>query len=56
MEFSLFGAVTGSVMMIWFVHLQYFFISIILFISGWVAIPRSKFKILPFENIKKWKV
>jgi MFS family permease len=49
------GVITGSVMMIWFVHLPYFIISIILFITAWVAIPRSKFKILQLENIKKQK-
>ncbi len=47
------GVVTGSVMMIWFVHLPYFIISIILFITSCVAIPRFKFKILQLENIKK---
>ncbi len=49
------GVITGSVMMIWFIHLPYFLVSIILFITAWVAIPRSKFKILQPENIKKQK-
>ncbi len=49
------GVIVGSVMMIWFDHLPYFIISIILFITAWVAIPRSKFKILQPENIKKQK-
>jgi DHA1 family multidrug resistance protein-like MFS transporter len=49
------GVIIGSVMMIWFVHLPYFLISIILFITAWVAIPRSKFKILQPENVKKQK-
>jgi DHA1 family multidrug resistance protein-like MFS transporter len=47
------GVIIGSVMMIWFDHLPYFIISIILFITAWVAVPRSKFKILQPENIKK---
>ena len=47
------GIIVGSVMMIWFVHLPYFIISIILFIAAWFAIPRSKFKILQPENIKQ---
>ncbi|MEJ7827345.1 MAG: MFS transporter [Segetibacter sp.] len=49
------GVVSGSVMMIWFVHLPYFIISIILFITACVAIPRSKFKILQLESIKNDK-
>lgn len=49
------GVIIGSVMMIWFDHLPYFIISIILFITAWVAIPQSKFKILQPENIKKQK-
>ena len=40
------GVVLGSVMMIWFDHLPYFIISIILFITACVAISRFKFKIL----------
>lgn len=47
------GVILGSVMMIWFDHLPYFIISIMLYITAWVAIPRSKFKILQLENIKK---
>jgi DHA1 family multidrug resistance protein-like MFS transporter len=47
------GVIIGSVMMIWFDHLPYFIISIILFITAWVAVPRSKFKILQPENTKK---
>jgi DHA1 family multidrug resistance protein-like MFS transporter len=47
------GVILGSVMMIWFDHLPYFIISIILFITAWVAIPRSKFKNLQLKNIKK---
>jgi hypothetical protein len=49
------GVLTGSVMMIWFVHLPYIIISIILFITDWVAVPRSNFKVLQLENIKKQK-
>jgi DHA1 family multidrug resistance protein-like MFS transporter len=37
------GVVTGSVMMIWFVHLPYIIISIILFIAACVSIPQFKF-------------
>ncbi|MDQ2862578.1 MAG: MFS transporter [Bacteroidota bacterium] len=47
------GVVTGSVMMIWFVHLPYFLVSIILFITACVAIPRPKLKIFQLETIKK---
>jgi DHA1 family multidrug resistance protein-like MFS transporter len=45
------GVIIGSVMMIWFDHLPYFIISIILFITAWVAIPRSTFKNLELKNI-----
>lgn len=40
------GVIAGSVMMIWFIHLPYFFVSIILFITACVAVPQFKFKIL----------
>ncbi len=49
------GVVIGSVMMIWFVHLPYFIISIILFFTAYVAVPQSKFKFLQLLNIKKQK-
>jgi hypothetical protein len=35
--------------------LPYIIISIILFITDWVAVPRSNFKVLQLENIKKQK-
>ncbi len=49
------GVVIGSVMMVWFGHLPYFIISMLLFITTCVAITRSKFKILQLENIKSEK-
>ena len=47
------GVIIGSVMMIWFVHLPYFIISIILFITACVAVPQLKLKILQLKNIEK---
>ena len=44
------GVIIGSVMMIWFVHLPYFIISIILFITACVAVPQLKLKILHLKN------
>lgn len=40
------GVVTGSVMMIWFVHLPYFIISIILLVTACITIPQLKLKLL----------
>ena len=44
------GVVTGSVMMIWFVHLPYFIISIILLITACIAVPNFRLKILYLKN------
>ena len=44
------GVVTGSVMMIWFVHLPYFIISIILLITACIAVPKFRLKILHLKN------
>jgi DHA1 family multidrug resistance protein-like MFS transporter len=49
------GVVVGSVLMIWFVHLPYLIISIILFISALVAIPQINFKILHTKILKSEK-
>ena len=48
---QLLGVVTGSVMMIWFVHLPYLIISIILIITACIAIPKFRLKILHLKNI-----
>lgn len=45
------GVITGSVMMIWFVHLPYIIISIILLIAACIAIPKFRLKILHINNI-----
>jgi DHA1 family multidrug resistance protein-like MFS transporter len=42
------GVVIGSVMMIWFVHLPYFIISILLIIIAGISIPKFRLKILHF--------
>lgn len=45
------GIVTGSIMMVWFVHLPYFIISIILLITAFLSVPQFKLKIFRFKNI-----
>jgi DHA1 family multidrug resistance protein-like MFS transporter len=42
------GVVIGSVMMIWFVHLPYFIISILLLIIAAISVPKFRLKILHF--------
>ena len=42
------GVVTGSVMMIWFVHLPYFIISILLIMIAVLSVPKIRLKILHF--------
>jgi DHA1 family multidrug resistance protein-like MFS transporter len=42
------GVVIGSVMMIWFVHLPYFIISILLLLIAAVSVPKFRLKILHF--------
>ena len=43
------GVVTGSVLMIWFDHLPYYIISIILFITAFAAIPHLNQKLFNFK-------
>ncbi len=45
------GIISGSVMMIWFDHLPYFIISIILFITVFITFTGLKLKNIPFKNI-----
>ena len=45
------GVVTGSIMMIWFVHLPYFIISILLLISACISVPKFRLNILRIKNI-----
>lgn len=45
------GVVIGSVMMINFVHLPYFIISLLLLITACIAVPIFKLKILHLKNI-----
>ena len=46
------GVVTGSVMMIWFVHLPYFIISILLAITACISIPKFRLNILRIKTIE----
>jgi DHA1 family multidrug resistance protein-like MFS transporter len=46
------GVVIGSVMMIYFVHLPYFIISILLLITACIAVPKFRSKFLHFKNIE----
>lgn len=48
---QVFGVVIGSVMMINFVHLPYFIISILLLITACIAVSTVRLKILYFINI-----
>lgn len=45
------GVVTGSIMMIWFVHLPYFIISSLLLITACTTISKFRLKILRFLKI-----
>ena len=45
------GVVIGSVMMIRFVHLPYFIISILLLLTACIAVPKFRLKILHLKNI-----
>jgi DHA1 family multidrug resistance protein-like MFS transporter len=45
------GVVIGSVMMISFVHLPYFIISILLLITACIAVPKFRLKFLHLKNI-----
>ena len=47
------GVVIGSVMMIRFVHLPYFIISILLLLTACIAVPKFRLKILHLKNIGK---
>ncbi|MEO7482448.1 MAG: MFS transporter, partial [Ferruginibacter sp.] len=44
------GVVIGSVMMINFVHLPYFIISILLLFTACIAVPKFRLKILHLKN------
>ena len=46
------GVVIGSVMMIWFVHLPYFIISILLLITACISIPKFRLNILRIKTIE----
>lgn len=46
------GVITGSVMMIWFVHLPYFIISILLIITACISIPKFRLNILRIKTIE----
>ena len=46
------GVVIGSVMMIRFVHLPYFIISILLLLTACIAVPKFRLKILHLKNIE----
>ncbi len=48
---QVFGVVIGSVMMISYVHLPYFIISILLLITACMAVPKFGLKILHLKNI-----
>jgi DHA1 family multidrug resistance protein-like MFS transporter len=47
------GVLIGSVMMIWFVHLPYFIISILLLLTACIAVPRVRLKILHLKNLER---
>ena len=44
------GVVAGSVMMIWFVHLPYFIISIILLLTACIVVPKFRLRIFNLKN------
>ena len=46
------GVVAGSVMMIWFVHLSYYIISILLLITACISIPKFRLNILRIKTIE----
>ncbi len=46
------GVVIGSVMMIRFVHLPYFIISILLLLTACIAVPKFRIKILHLKNLE----
>lgn len=49
---QLLGVVIGSVMMISFVHLPYFIISILLLLTACIAVPKFRLKLLHLKNIE----
>ena len=44
------GVIAGSVVMIWFVHLPYFIISILLLLTACIAVPKFRLRILHLKN------
>jgi DHA1 family multidrug resistance protein-like MFS transporter len=50
------GVLIGSVMMIWFVHLPYFIISILLLISAGISVSEFRLKIHRIKNIKNLSI